>query len=187
MSAPSSPVIVAVTGWKNSGKTTFLVALAAELKRRGSRVASVKHGHHEFEVDEAGRDSWRHFHEGEVEAVMMIARGKIAIIARAVEEPDPETLIRRHFSDEGYDFVLVEGYKHGVFPKLEIHRVKVNASPIYDAADREAAARYLALITDQPINNVGCPIIRLDRTGSHVTSAADLLERLLESGNADAV
>jgi molybdopterin-guanine dinucleotide biosynthesis protein MobB len=186
VSSPSSPLIVAVTGWKNSGKTTFLVALAAELKRRSFRVASVKHGHHEFEIDEPGRDSWRHFHEGEVEAVMMVARGKIAVIAHAEEEPDPEVLIRRHLGDGGYDFVLVEGYKHGVFPKLEIHRGAMNASPIYAGADRQAAARYLALITDQPLQGIGCPIIQLDPAGSHVASAADLLQRLLESGVADA-
>jgi molybdopterin-guanine dinucleotide biosynthesis protein MobB len=186
MSAAPSPLIVSVTGWKNSGKTTFLVALAAELKRRGRRVASVKHGHHEFEIDEPGRDSWRHFNEGEVEAVMMVARGKIALIARAEEEPDPEALIRRHLGDGGYDFVLVEGYKHGFFPKLEIHRGEISASPIYDPTDREAASHYLALVTDRSHANVHCPIIRLDHAGSHVATAADLLERLLESGDADA-
>jgi molybdopterin-guanine dinucleotide biosynthesis protein MobB len=186
MNAPSSPLIVAVTGWKNSGKTTFLVAAAAELKRRGYRVASVKHGHHEFEIDEPGRDSWRHFHEGGVEAVMMVARGKIALIARAEEEPDPEILIRRHLGDGGYDLVLVEGYKHGHFPKLEVHRGEVKASPIYDPADRDAAGRYLALITDSPPANAVCPIIRLDPDGSHVAAAADLLERYLAREGANA-
>ena len=57
---PELPPMIGIVGRKNSGKTTLLVAVAAELKRRGLRVASVKHGHHAFEIDHPGRDSWRH-------------------------------------------------------------------------------------------------------------------------------
>src|SRR5215212_6297503 len=82
MSAPEIPPAVCIVGRKNSGKTTLTVALAAELGRRGRRVATIKHGHHAFETDEPGRDSWRHFNEGRAEATIMAGTGKIALVMR---------------------------------------------------------------------------------------------------------
>jgi molybdopterin-guanine dinucleotide biosynthesis protein len=83
------PPVVSVVGRKNSGKTTLVVALLAELTRRGRRVASIKHGHHAFETDQPGRDSWRHFQEGGAEATLMVGAGKIALSMRMEGEPDP--------------------------------------------------------------------------------------------------
>ena len=60
---PPTPPILCIVGKKNSGKTTLTVALAAELNRRGRKVMTVKSGHG-FRLDEPGRDSWRHRHEG---------------------------------------------------------------------------------------------------------------------------
>lgn len=171
--------IVSIVGRKNSGKTTLVVALAAELGRRGLRVASVKHGHHEFEIDEPGRDSWRHFNEGGVEAVMMIGSGKVALIARDTEEPDPEALIRRHLGGGAYHIVLVEGYKHGPFPKVEVHRSSLHENTLHDPADAPAAAGYLALITDRPDPPASCPVIPWRADHGHVSVVADLLQRRL--------
>jgi molybdopterin-guanine dinucleotide biosynthesis protein MobB len=180
MKRRASPPIISIVGRKNSGKTTFVVALAAELKRRGLRVASAKHGHHEFEIDHPGRDSWRHFHEGEVEAVLMISSGKIALVARAPEEPDPEALIRRHLGQDGYDLILVEGYKHGPFPKLEVHRSSVHDRPLHDPGDEESAASYLALVTDRHQLQAACPIIYMDPDSLYIARAADLIEDQLQ-------
>jgi molybdopterin-guanine dinucleotide biosynthesis protein MobB len=173
------PPVISIAGKKNSGKTTLVVALAAELKRRGYRVASVKHGHHQFEMDHPGRDSWRHFHEGEVEAVLMMSSEKLALVMRLPEgEPDPAEAIGRFFSGRGYDVVLVEGFKHGPFPKVEVFRREVHERPIYDPADPAAAALYLAIVTDDPALTAECPVLPLDPTlpdGSHVRALADLL------------
>jgi molybdopterin-guanine dinucleotide biosynthesis protein MobB len=181
MTQPDIPPIVSIAGRKNSGKTTLTVALAAELKRRGYRVASVKHGHHAFEIDQPGRDSWRHFHEGEVEAVLLVASGKLALVMRTPdEEPDPATLIRRFYAGAGYDLVLVEGYKFGPFPKVEIFRREVHSRPVYDPAQPEAAALFLALVSDDPGIYVDVPVIPLDadpRHGTHVARVADIIER----------
>lgn len=183
MSEPGRLPTIAVVGWKNSGKTSLIVALAAELRRRGLRVASVKHGHHDFEVDREGADSWRHFHEGEVEAVLFVAAGKMALISRlAEEEPDPEALIERYFAGQGYDLVLVEGYKHGPLPKIEIHRSAARETSIYDPSDPVAAALFLAVVTDDPNLVTGCPTIPLDPegpAGSHVSALADLVTDVL--------
>ena len=173
------PPAIAIVGKKNSGKTSLVVALAAELRERGLRVASVKHAHHAFEVDREGTDSWRHFNEGGVEAVLLVADGKMALVSRLPEEPsDPEALIERFFAGQGLDLVLVEGYKHGNLPKIEIHRAAVHPQSIYSSSDAVAVALFLAVVTDDPALVTTCPTIPLDPAGpagSHVAAIADLL------------
>jgi molybdopterin-guanine dinucleotide biosynthesis protein MobB len=176
------PPVVSIVGRKNSGKTTLLVALAAELKRRGRRIASLKHGYHEFETDEPGRDTWRHFHEGGVEAVVMASAGKVALVMRLDDgEPDPEELIRRFYGGQGYDLVLVEGYKHGPFPRIEVFRRAIHQHPLHDPADAETAGHCIAMVTDAPEMTAPWAIIPLDperpSDGSHVQELADLVER----------
>jgi len=65
--------MISIIGLKNAGKTTFLVALAAELVRRKFRVMTIKHGSHPADMDQKGKDTWRHWHEGRVERVLMEA------------------------------------------------------------------------------------------------------------------
>jgi molybdopterin-guanine dinucleotide biosynthesis protein MobB len=174
------PPAVCIVGKKNSGKTALVVALAAELKRRGHRIATIKHGHHAFETDQPGRDSWRHFHEGEVEATIVCGTGKIALTMRIDGEPDPERLVADFYAGRGYDLVLIEGFKHGTLPKIEVYRRAQGQSPVYDAEDEEAAARFVAVVTDEPALPTGCPLIPLDPLdprGSHVALVAELVER----------
>jgi molybdopterin-guanine dinucleotide biosynthesis protein MobB len=180
MRPPDVPPILSVVGRKNSGKTTLVVALAAELKRRGRRVATLKHGHHAFETDEPGRDSWRHFHEGQAEATIMAGTGKVALVMRVDGEPDPERLVREFYAGRGYDLVLVEGYKHGPFPRIEVFRRAVHGHPLYDGTDDESARRFLALVTDDPSLAADLlPVVRIDPRhpqGRHVAEVADLVE-----------
>src|SRR5919202_3723437 len=84
------PPMVAVIGKKNSGKTTTTVRLAAELGRRGHRVMTIKHGSHTFNIDPSTTDTYRHYHEGNVERVAMVAPDKFALVARWGEELSPE-------------------------------------------------------------------------------------------------
>ena len=186
MRAPDLPPAVCIVGRKNSGKTTLTVALAAELKRRGRRVATIKHGHHAFETDEPGRDSWRHFNEGQAEATIMAGTGKIALVMRIDGEPDPERLVRELYAGRGYDVVLIEGWKHGALPKIEIFRRALHDRPIYDASDPGAATRFLAIVTDDPSLDAHCPVIALDAAGSHVARVAGLVETRLTGGEPDA-
>ena len=186
MRAPEIPPAVCIVGRKNSGKTTLAVALAAELKRRGRRVATIKHGHHAFEIDEPGRDSWRHFNEGEAEATLMAGAGKIALVMRIEGEPDPEQFVRELYAGRSYDVVLIEGWKHGALPKIEVFRRALHDQPIYDADDADAAARFLAIVTDDASLDARCPVIPLEPDGAHVGRVADLLEAWLTSETADA-
>ncbi len=89
------PPMVAIIGRKNSGKTTLLVKLAAELHRRGYRVMTIKHGTHTFNIDPATTDTYRHFHEGNAERVAMVAPDKFALVMRWSDERDAEEVARR--------------------------------------------------------------------------------------------
>ncbi|HEX5724132.1 MAG TPA: molybdopterin-guanine dinucleotide biosynthesis protein B [Longimicrobiaceae bacterium] len=178
MSQPEPPPAVSIVGKKNSGKTTLTVALAAELKRRGWRVATLKHGHHAFETDKPGRDSWRHFHEGQAEATLMVGTGKVALVMRFDGDPDPQALLRDFYAGRGYHLVLVEGYKAGPFPKIEVFRRAVHERPLLDPDDA-GAGLFLAVVTDDPELRAACPVIPLDPAdpaGAHVARVAELLE-----------
>jgi molybdopterin-guanine dinucleotide biosynthesis protein MobB len=183
---PEIPPAVCIVGRKNSGKTTLVVALAAELRRRGRRIATIKHGHHAFETDEPGRDSWRHFNEGEAEATIMAGTGKIALTMRIAGEPDPQRLISEFYAGRGYDLVLVEGWKHGALSKIEVFRRAVHDRPIFDAEDADAAERFIAIVTDAVGIPAECPVIPLDDGGRHVGMVADLLEAWFIDGDGDA-
>lgn len=179
MHETTEPPVIAIVGRKNSGKTTLLVALAAELRRRGYRVASMKHGHHRFEIDHPGRDSWRHVHEGGVEAVLLVSAGKIALVMNSPEEPDPEVLLRRHYAGQEFDLILVEGYKDGPFPKIEIHRRGVHDHPLLEAASASASG-FLAIVTDDPQVRAPVPVIPLrfeDPERPHVRAVVELIVR----------
>ena len=178
------PPAVSIVGRKNSGKTTLLVALAAELGRRGYAIATIKHGHHAFETDQPGRDSWRHFNEGGAQATIMAGAGKVALVMRIDGEPDPERLIAEFYAGRGYDLVLVEGWKHGALPKLEVFRCALHDEPIFASGD--AGRHLLGLVTDDPALVADCPVILLDPQGSHVPIVAELLEAHFLRGDGDA-
>lgn len=178
------PPAVCIVGKKNSGKTTLTVALLAELRRRGLRVASIKHGHHAFETDQPGRDSWRHFNEGEAEATIMAGAGKIALVMRMEGEPDPEALVRDFYAGRGYDLVLIEGYKHGPFPRIEVFRRAVHPRPLFaDAEDLEA---FVAVVTDDASLRADAPVFVMDADdpAAHVRRVA---EHILAMMQGDAV
>jgi molybdopterin-guanine dinucleotide biosynthesis protein MobB len=179
------PPVVCIVGRKNSGKTTLAVALLAELKRRGFRVASIKHGHHAFETDQPGRDSWRHFNEGEAEATIMAGEGKIALVMRIDGEPDPRQLVREFYTGRGYDLVLIEGYKQGPFPRIEVFRRAVHDRPIHDLATPDPLLT--AIVTDDPDLTCPVPVVPLDPADphAHVAGVADLvMERFLAGADA---
>src|SRR5689334_19571542 len=108
--------MISIIGLKNAGKTSFLVALASELVRRKSRVMTIKHGSHPADMDQRGKDTWRHWHEGKAERVVMESPGQRVVFERTIEESDPITLARRYLREA--DIVLVEGFKRAPLPKI---------------------------------------------------------------------
>jgi molybdopterin-guanine dinucleotide biosynthesis protein MobB len=183
-----APPAVCIVGKKNSGKTTLTVALLAELRRRGLRVASIKHGHHAFETDQPGKDSWRHFNDGRAEATLMAGEGKIALVMRMEGDPDPAALVRDFYTGRGYDLVLIEGYKAGPFPKIEVFRRAAHDRPLYAGAG-DATESYLAIVTDDASFTAERPVIVMDadHPDAHVRRLAMLIQsRFLSAGDDDA-
>lgn len=112
--------VFGITGWKNAGKTTLLAGLVTELTRRGLAVSTVKHAHHSFEVDEEGRDSWRHRQAG-AQQTAIVSSTRWALMRELrndAEPPLPEMLEKL----DPCDLVLIEGYKREAHPKLELVR-----------------------------------------------------------------
>jgi molybdopterin-guanine dinucleotide biosynthesis protein B len=168
--------MVAIIGGKNHGKTTLTVRLAAELRRRGHRVMTIKHGSHTFNIDPATTDTYRHYHEGEAERVAMVSPDKFALIERWSEELSPEEIAERYMSDA--DIVICEGFKRSALPKIEIFRSVVSPKPLYDAATPQAK-HYLAIVTDAEGIVDDVPLIPLSRP-DWLMSVADLVERQME-------
>ena len=111
------PPIISIAGKSNAGKTTFAVKLIAELTRRGCRVGSVKHTHHDIDLDRKGKDSWRHKQAG-AEATLVITDQQIALV-KDDQRPDMEKM---HAYLPDMDLILAEGFKRQPLPKIEIFR-----------------------------------------------------------------
>jgi molybdopterin-guanine dinucleotide biosynthesis protein B len=110
--------ILSVVGKSGSGKTSFLEKLLPELKRRGYRVATVKHDTHGFDIDHPGKDTWRHAQAG-ADTVVISSPRRIALIQRLEEEMSLDEIARYI---KGADIIITEGYKRGDKPKIEVSR-----------------------------------------------------------------
>jgi molybdopterin-guanine dinucleotide biosynthesis protein B len=112
--------IFGLAGWSGSGKTTLMTALIPELVSRGLSVSTLKHAHHAFDIDQPGKDTWRHRQAGARE-VMISSQNRWALMheLRGTPESTFEDLARRM---NPVDVLLVEGFKRHPHPKIEIHR-----------------------------------------------------------------
>lgn len=171
------PPMVAVIGRKHSGKTTLTVRLAAELRSRGHRVMSIKHGSHTFNIDPATTDTYRHYHEGGAERVAMVAPDKFALIARWDAELAPEEIAERYMADA--DIVICEGFKMSALPKIEVFRVAAHAEPLFGDSARHKG-ELLAVVTD--VADLEAPARVLEfASPSWLTELASLVEeRVIE-------
>jgi molybdopterin-guanine dinucleotide biosynthesis protein MobB len=153
------PPMVAVIGKKNSGKTTLTVRLCAALGRRGHRVMSIKHGSHTFNIDPSTTDTYRHYHEGQVERVAMAAPDKFALVMRWSEELGPEAIAERYMSDA--DIVVCEGFKRSPLPKIEVFRRAAHETPLYEPGTDDAGP-YVAIVTDDATFTAEPPVLRFE-------------------------
>ena len=116
-------------GWSGSGKTTLIEQLIPIFRQRGLTVSLIKHAHHTFDVDQPGKDSYRHRHAGCTEVLVSSSR-RWALMheLRGTQEP-PLSELTKHISP--CDLLLVEGFKHEPIPKLEVHRAEVGEPLIH--------------------------------------------------------
>lgn len=117
--------IFGVVGWKNSGKTGLMERLVTEITGRGITVSTVKHAHHSFDVDQPGKDSYRHRKAGARE-VLLVSGRRWALMheLHGSEEPPLEEFLPK-LAD--VDLILIEGYKREDHPKIEAHRQETGA------------------------------------------------------------
>jgi len=109
-------------GWSGSGKTTLIEKLIPLFVKRGLRVSLIKHAHHTFDVDQEGKDSWRHRQAGAAEILVTSSRRWVLMHElRGAPEPSFDEQVK-HLSP--CDLLLVEGFKHAPIPKLEVWRAE---------------------------------------------------------------
>ncbi|SMX37793.1 molybdopterin-guanine dinucleotide biosynthesis protein B [Maliponia aquimaris] len=139
-----------VIGWKNAGKTGLMERLVREITGRGLTVSTVKHTHHSFDVDQPGKDSWRHRNAGASE-VILASRNRVAHMIEMRDAPELrlDQLLARLAP---VDLVLVEGYKRESHPKIEAFRAGTgNPLIAQDNATVRAVASDTPLVLDRPV------------------------------------
>lgn len=150
-----TPPIISIAGKSNSGKTTFAVKLISELTRRGYRIGSVKHTHHDIDMDRKGKDSWRHKQAG-AEATLLITDQQIAMI-----KDDQRTDIEKMYAYlPDMDLILAEGFKRQPLPKIEVFRTDgPHEHPLF-----LGHPDLIALVTNASLNP-SVPVFGLDDIG----------------------
>lgn len=161
--------IISIVGKSKAGKTTLLERLVPELKGRGYRVATVKHNHRDFELDWPGKDSWRHAQAGS-DAVVISSPRKLALIKPQDHDASIDEIVR--LLGEGFDIVLIEGFRRGSAPKIEVHRKGLKGGLLC------APEELLAIVTDEPVDT-DLPQFSPEA----VSQVADLIEERLMGKN----
>ncbi len=156
--------VVTIVGKSGSGKTTLVCGLLPELKRRGYRVATIKHDVHGFEIDRPGKDTWKHSQAG-ADTVVISSPQKVAMIEKVAKELTLEQVIDKI---DNVDIILCEGYKRSDKPKIEIFRSSVHDRPLCGPEDN-----LLAMVSDIKLQ-LGVPVFALD----DFSGIVDLIERM---------
>ena len=144
-----------IAGWSGSGKTTLVRRLVPVLIGRGLTVSTVKHAHHDFDVDRPGKDSFEHRAAGAKE-VMVASSVRWALMheGRGEAEPSLDDLVRRMTP---VDLILIEGFKSERYQKLEVHRPSLG-KPLLCTEDADV----VALASDAEVDGTGLPVLDLD-------------------------
>ncbi|HEY1925889.1 MAG TPA: molybdopterin-guanine dinucleotide biosynthesis protein B [Caulobacteraceae bacterium] len=147
--------IFGLAGWSGAGKTTLIRRLIPRLLEDGLSVSTLKHAHHNFDVDQPGKDSWEHRQAG-ARQVLVASRIRWALMSELRDAPEPrlEDLLARL---DPVDLVLVEGYKRDTHPKLEVWRAANGKPPIFPDDPT-----VIALATDAAPPGPSLPILDLD-------------------------
>ncbi len=151
MSAPTSfdsPIpVLGFAAFSGTGKTTLLKRLIPLLRERGRRPGLIKHAHHRVEFDQPGKDSYE-LRKAGAEQVLLASANRWALMVERLDEREPalpELLARMDLTS--LDLVLVEGFRHLAFPKIELHRPSLGKPLLCEQDDS-----IIAVVSDEPIS-----------------------------------
>jgi molybdopterin-guanine dinucleotide biosynthesis protein B len=130
-----------------TGKTTLLTHVIPLLKNHGLRVGLIKHSHHDFDIDQPNKDSFRLRMAG-ASPVMLVSKYRRAIITEltALQEPCLDEQLKL-FDQTELDLILIEGFKAEMFPKIELHRHALGQALLYSTDPQ-----IIAIATDTPLS-----------------------------------
>lgn len=140
------PIVGFIAYGSNTGKTTLLTKLLPILKEKGLRVGVIKHVHHRFDIDTPGKDSYR-FRQAGADQVLVASSQRWVLMVETGKSDDPyldQVLPNIHQSE--LDLIVVEGFKHETFPKIEVHRPSLG-NPLLFPQDEAI----IAVATDAPL------------------------------------
>ena len=150
--------ILGFCAFSGTGKTTLLKRLLPLLKLRGLRIGVVKHAHHQFDIDQPGKDSYELRQAGAAQ-MLIASRTRLAWVKESTEDnPEPglqETL--QVLDTDQLDLVLVEGFKQALFPKIELHRPSQGKPLMYSMMPG-----IIAIATDEPLVNHDIHLVQLN-------------------------
>ncbi len=169
MAASGKIPVIGIAGRSNSGKTTLIERLVPLLKKEGLRVAVIKHTHHDLEFDVPGRDTYRYKQAGAVTAILASQSG-IGIVKHLEEELPLDEILSSYAGDA--DMVIVEGFKHEKFPKIEVFTRQSGEAPLCVSGDET----YLAVVSD---DEVSVPLPRFARDNVDAV-ARFIISRILQ-------
>jgi len=149
----STPVL-SIVGRSNSGKTTLLEKLIAALTHQGLRIATIKHSHHQPDMDTPGKDSWRHKQAGAA-ATLLVGPERMLMVKDIDGVLNPHILAERYFSD--FDLLLVEGYAGMDGAKIEVVR-SARSNQLRNSVEQGL----IAVVTDVMSLDSGLPQFELD-------------------------
>jgi molybdopterin-guanine dinucleotide biosynthesis protein MobB len=152
----SKPVL-GFAAFSGVGKTTLLVKLLPLMKLQGLRVALIKQTHHDFEIDKPGKDSFE-LRKAGADQVLLASDKRSALITEYAEETD-RTLARliSELDLDNIDLVMVEGFKHEAFEKIELHRPSIGKDKIYPH-DKSV----IAVASDEQLNTGKLPLLNIN-------------------------
>jgi len=161
--------VFGITGWKNSGKTQLVTRLVAEFTARGFKVSTVKHAHHNFDIDRPGADSYRHREAGASEVALVSGRRWALMHELRNEEEPPLNEILSRLAP--CDLILIEGYKRENHPKIEARRTEtVDRGPL-----SPSDPNIMAIAADHGLTGETLPVFDLD----DVAAMADFIQEHL--------
>ena len=161
--------IIGLAGWSGAGKTTLVARLIPALLARGLSVSTLKHAHHQFDIDQPGKDSYTHRIAGSTET--LISSGKRFALMHELRGAPEWTLRQLLGKLTPVDLVLVEGFKREKHPKIEIYRAANGKPPLHTA---DPLIR--AIATDQIFAGVVLPQVGLDEIEAIANLAVELAE-----------